>query len=151
MHIRLSGNLDIDVRLSSDFLINIRLSSDFLMHIRLSLNLDIDVRLSSDFLMHIFFSGDLDINVWLSSRVEVSICYGRIISSSINSSNWGMSISNRLSSITVCIWTSSIGSSSYGGSSSVSIGSRISIPSCWDDSSASGGHTGKDCNKGSHI
>jgi len=101
--------------------------------------------------MHIFFSGDLDINVWLSSGVEVSVCYGRIISSSINSSNWGMSISNRLSSITVCIWTSSIGSSSYGGSSSVSIGSRISISSCWDDSSASGGHTGKDCNKGSHI
>merc|ERR1712098_781014 len=128
MHIRLSGNLDIDVRLSSDFL----------MHIRLSGNLDIDVRLSSDFLMHIFFSGDLDINVWLSSGVEVSVCYGRIISSSINSSNWGMSISNRLSSITVCIWTSSIG-----GSSSVSIGSRISISSCWDDSSASGGPTGK--------
>merc|ERR1719516_318739 len=159
--IRLSWDLDINVRLSSDFLmdirlssnlgINVRLSSNLLMHIRLSSNLDINVRLSSNFLMHIFFSGDLDINVWLSKGVQVSVCYGRIISSSINSSNWGMSISNRLSSITVCIWTSSIGSGSYGGSSSVSIGSRVSISSCWDDSSASGGHTGKDCNKGSHI
>merc|ERR1719516_755447 len=159
--IRLSWDLDINVRLSSNFLmhirlssnlgINIRFSSNLLMHIRLSSNLDINVRLSSNFLMHIFFSGDLDINVWLSKGVQVSICYGRIIGSSINSSNWSLSISNRLSSITISIWTSSISSSSYRRSSCVSISSRVSITSCWDNSSACGGHTGKDCNKGSHI
>merc|ERR1711931_325621 len=112
------------------------------MHIRLSSDLDINVRLSSNFLMHIRLSFNLDINVWLSSRVQVGVCYGRIIMSSINSSNWGMSIGNRLSSITVCVWTSSIVSSSYGSSSSVSVGSRVSIPS-WDNTSTSGGHTGK--------
>merc|ERR1719308_734050 len=151
INVRLSSNFLVDIRLSWDLDINVRLSSDFLMDIRLSLNLSINIRLSSDFLMHIFFSGDLDINVWLSKGGQVSICYGRIIGSSINSSNWSLSISNRLSSITICIWTSSISSSSYGRSSCVSISSRVSITSCWDNSSACGGHTGKDCNKGSHI
>merc|ERR1711981_1044561 len=125
-------------------------SNDLLVHIRLSINLDINVWLSSNFLTHISLSLNLDINVWLSKRVQVSICYGRIIMSSINSSNWGMSIGNRLSSITVCVWTSSIGTSSYGSSSSVSISSRVSIPS-WDNTSTCGGHAGKDCNKGFHI
>merc|ERR1719278_761157 len=113
-----------DIRLSSNLGINIRLSSNFLMHIRLSFNLGINIGLSSDFLMDIRLSLNLDINVWLSSRVQVGVCYGRIIMSSINSSNWGMSIGNRLS--------------------------RVSIPS-WDNTSTSGGHTGKDCNKGFHI
>merc|ERR1719184_427534 len=159
--IRLSWDLDINVGLSSDFLMDIRLSgnllinvglsSDFLMDIRLSLNLDINIRLSSNLLMHIFFSGDLDIDVWLSKGVQVSVCYGRIISSGINSSNWGSYSGYGLSSITISIWTSSISSSSYGRSSSVSISSRVSIPSSWDNSSTCRGHTGKDSNKGSHI
>merc|ERR1712212_695797 len=148
------GNSDwlkVDIRLSRNLNIDVWLSSDFLMDIRLSGNLLINVWLSSDFLMDIRLSLNLGINVWLSKWVQVSVCYGRIVSSSINSSNWGMSIGNRLSSITICIWTSSISSSSYGRSSSVSIGSRVSIPSCWDNSSTCRGHTGKDSNKGSHI
>merc|ERR1719315_957166 len=83
-------------------------NSDWLnVDIRLSWDLDINIRLSSNFLMHIFFSGDLDIDVWLSKGVQVSVCYGRIISSGINSSNWGSYSSYRLSSITISIWTSS--------------------------------------------
>merc|ERR1712117_873116 len=121
----LSSNLLMDIRLSGNLLINVGLSGDFLMDIRLSLNLDINIRLSSNFLMHIFFSGDLDINVWLSKGGQVSVCYGRIISSGINSSNWGSY-------------------SGYRRSSSVSISSRVSIPSSWDNSSTCRGHTGKD-------
>merc|ERR1719513_408095 len=84
------GNSDwlkVDIRLSWDLDINVSLSSYFFMDIRFSLNLSINISLSRDFLMHIFFSGDLDINIWLSKGVQVSICYGRIIGSSINSSN----------------------------------------------------------------
>merc|ERR1711909_33330 len=127
MHIRLSWNLDIDIRLSSNFLMDISLSFD----------LGINIRLGSDFLMNIRLSFNLDINVWLSKRVQVSVCYGRIIMSSINSSYWGMSIGNRLSSITVCVWASSIGTSSDGSSSGVSISSRVTIPS-WDNTSTCG-------------
>merc|ERR1712117_261952 len=140
-----SNWLNVDIRLSWDLDINVGLSSNFLMDIRLSLNLDINIRLSSNFLMHIFFSGDLDINVWLSKGVQVSVCYGRVISSGINSSNWGSYSGYGLSSITIGIWTSSISSSSYG------ISSRVGIPSSWDNSSTCRGHTGKDSNKGSHI
>jgi hypothetical protein len=71
--------------------------------------------------MDIRLSFNLDINIWLSKRVQVSICYGRVVTSSIDSSNWGMSISDRLRGITISIWTSSISSVSYGSSSSVSI------------------------------
>merc|ERR1711892_812383 len=116
------------------------------MEVRLSGNLDINIRLSSNI--------NLDINIWLSKRVQVSVCYGRIIMSSIYSGNWCVSISSdRLSSITISIWTSGISSMSYGGSSGVSISSGVgvTISGCWDNSSTSRGYTGKDCNKGIHI
>merc|ERR1719297_464518 len=140
---------------------NIRLSSDLLMHIWLSSNLDIDIRLSSNFLMDIRLSINLDINVWLSSnflmdirfssRVKISISNRWVIKSSINSSNWGSNSSNWLSSITISIGASSIGSSSYGGCSSIAIGSRVGIASWGNDTSLCGGQTGKDSNKGSHF
>merc|ERR1711872_2211 len=101
------------------------------MYIRLSINLDINVWLSSDFLMDIRFS----------SRVKASI----------NSSNWGSNSSNWLSSITISIGASSIGSSSYRGGSSIAIGSRVGIASWGNDTSLCGGQTGKDSNKGSHF
>merc|ERR1712106_590176 len=163
MEVRLSGNLDINIRLSSNISmdislsgnlgINIWLSGDLSMDIRLSGNLGINIWLSSNLSMDIRLSFNLDINVWLSKRVQVSVCYGRIIMSSIYSSNWCVSItSHRLSSITISIWTSGISSSSYGSSSGVSISSGVgvTISGCWDNSSTGRGHTGKDCNKGIH-
>merc|ERR1719295_1808366 len=114
-------------------LMDIRLSSNFLM--------DINVWLSSNFLMDIRFS----------SRVKISISNRWVIKSSINSSNWGSNSSNWLSSITISIGASSIGSSSYGGCSSIAIGSRVGIASWGNDTSLCGGQTGKDSNKGSHF
>merc|ERR1712147_396778 len=119
--VRLSRDLLINIWLSGDLDINVWLSSDLLMDISFSLNLGINIWLSSDLLMDIRLSFNLDINIWLGKRVQVSICYRGIVTSSIDSSNWGMSISNGLSSITISIWTSSICSVSYGSSSSVSI------------------------------
>merc|ERR1719208_558529 len=154
MDVRLSGNLNIDISFSWDFGMNIRLSSDLLMHIWLSSNLDINIRLSSDFLMHIRFSSNVFMDIRLSSnflmdirfssRVKVSISNRWVIKSSINSSNW-------LSSITISIGASSIGSSSYRGCSSIAIGSRVGIASWGNDTSLCGGQTGKDSNKGSHF
>merc|ERR1739838_339270 len=144
MEVRLSGNLDI----------NVRLSSNISMDISLSGNLGINIRLSGDLSMDIRLSFNLDINIWLSKRVQVSVRYGRIIMSSIYSSNWCVSISSDgLSSITISIWTSGISSMSYGSSSGVSISSGVgvTISGCWDNSSTGRGHTGKDCNKGIHI
>merc|ERR1719483_1518018 len=126
--VSLSWNLDINVWLSGDLLmdisfsinlgINISLSSDLLMDIGYSFNLGINISLSTDLSMDIRLSFNLDINVWLSKRVQVSVCYGRIIMSSIYSSNRCVSISSDgLSSITISIWTSSISSMSYGSSS----------------------------------
>merc|ERR1711892_1520148 len=148
-----SNWLKVEVRLSINLGINIWLSGDLLMDISFSINLGINISLSSDLSMDIRLSFNLDINIWLSKRVQVSVCYGRIIMSSIYSSNWRVSISSdRLSSITISIWTSSVSSMSYGGSSGVSIGSGVgvTISGCWDNSSTSRGHTGKDCNKGIH-
>merc|ERR1712106_421147 len=144
MEVRLSWNLDI----------NVWLSGDLSMDISFSINLGINISLSVDLSMDIRFSFNLDINVWLSKRVQVSVCYRRIIMSSIYSSTWCVSISSdRLSSITISIWTSGISSMSYRGSSGVSISSGVgvTISGCWDNSSTSRGHTGKDCNKGIHI
>merc|ERR1712123_471283 len=150
----LSIVLLMDISFSINLGINIWLSSDLLMDISFSFNLGINISLSVDLSMDIRLSLNLDINVWLSKRVQVSVCYGRIIMSSIYSSNWCVSISSdRLSSITISIWTSGISSMSYGGSSGVSISSGVgvTISGCRDNSSTSRGHTGKDCNKGIHI
>merc|ERR1712128_345292 len=149
-----SNWLKVEVRLSWNLDINVWLSSDLLMDISFSFNLGINISLSVDLSMDIRLSFNLDINVWLSKRVQVSVCYGRIIMSSIYSSNWCVSISSDgLSSITISIWTSSVSSMSYGSGSCVSISSGVgvTISGCWDHSSTSRGHTSKDCNKGIHI
>merc|ERR1719268_247393 len=128
-----SYGLNMDVRLSSNLDINIWLSSDFLMHIRFSGNVFMDIRLSSNFLMDIRLSINLDINVWFSSNFLMDIRFSSRVKVSIS------------------IRASSIGSSSYRGCSSISIGSRVGIASWGNDTSLCGGQTGKDSNKGSHF
>merc|ERR1719483_580038 len=154
INIWLSGDLLMDISFSINLGINISLSSDLLMDISFSFNLGINISFSTDLSMDIRLSFNLDINVWLSKWVQVSVCYGRIIMSSIYSSNRCVSISSDgLSSITISIWTSSISSMSYGSSSGVSISSGVgvTISGCWDKSSTGRSHTSKDCNKGIHI
>merc|ERR1719483_1552963 len=145
INISLSLNLGINICLSWDLDINIWLSGNLLMNISLSFNLGINISFSSDLGMDIRLSLNLGINVGLSKRVKVSISYGRIIMSSIYSSNRGMSIGNWLSSI--CHGSSSISVMCNRSGSSISIGIRISISETgWDDGSSGGSHTGKDGN-----
>merc|ERR1719244_543271 len=161
MDVRFSGDLNINISFSWDFSMNIRLCSNLLMHIRLSSNLDINVRFSSDLLMHIGYGSNLLMDIGLScnfcmyirlsSGVKVSISNRCIINSSISSGYWGSNSSNWLSCITISIGTSSIGSSSHRGGSSIAIGSRVGITSWGNDSSLCRGQTGKDSNKGLHY
>merc|ERR1712059_104398 len=129
-----------DVGFSVNLNVNIGFSRDFLMDVGFSVNLNVNIGLSRDFLMDVGFIANLNVNIGLSRnllmdvrlsrRVQVGISNAGIVESSIDSSIRSSSIGHRL--VSVGNWSCSSNnmcSSSYGSSSSVTIGVRVTITS----------------------
>merc|ERR1712106_1006757 len=88
-----------DIRLSWDHSINILFSWDLLVNVRFCGDLDINIRLRWDLDINIRLSWDLNMDIRFSKGIGTGICDSWVISPSIETSNWGNSSTDGLSSI----------------------------------------------------